>query len=78
MAMFLGGADFLTSGAVIETVGELISYTIGNQETLKPFVPEQIYRFILAFGPMLMIILRTTNIKYKPPIEKIDGRFQSH
>ena len=70
---FIGGIiDFATSGQVVGILADVIMYFLDKPESFKPYLTDKIYRFLLTFLPLLTIILRNTNIRYKPPIEKVD------
>lgn len=63
--------DALTSGGVVNTLADIIIYFLNEPETFKPYLTDKIYQFLLTFLPIMTIILRNTNIKYRPPVEKI-------
>lgn len=70
---FIGSIiDLATSGQLVGILADVIMYFLHKPESFKPYLTDKIYRFLLTFLPLLIIILRNTNVRYKPPIEKID------
>ena len=65
-------ADMLTSGAIVESLAEVIMYFLDQPETFKPYLTDKIYQFLLTFLPIVTIILRSTNVRYRPPVEKVE------
>lgn len=65
-------ADMLTSGAIVESLAEVIMYFLDQPETFKPYLTDKIYQFLLTFLPIVTIILRNTNVRYRPPVEKVE------
>lgn len=71
VAFIAGLGDLLTSGAVVGTVAEFLLQFMGQPESYKPYLTDRVYQFLVTFAPIIIIILRNTNLKYKPPIQKI-------
>ena len=46
-------------------------YFLNKPVSFRPFLSEKIYQGLLTFLPIIIIILRNTNVKYRPPVEKI-------
>ena len=72
MAVIAILADMLTSGAIVESLAEVIMYFLDQPETFKPYLTDKIYQFFLTFLPIVTIILRNTNVQYRPPVEKVE------
>ena len=72
MAVIAILADMLTSGAIVESLAEVIMYFLDQPETFKPYLTDKIYQFFLTFLPIVTIILRNTNVRYRPPVEKVE------
>ena len=72
MAVIAILADMLTSGAIVESLAEVIMYFLDQPETFKPYLTDKIYQFLLTFLPIVTIILRNTNVRYRPPVEKVE------
>lgn len=64
--------DFFTNGKVVNTLADIIIYFLDQPETFKPYLTDKIYQFLLTFLPIVTIILRNTNLRYKPPIERVE------
>ena len=71
VALIASATDLLSNGAVVNTLADIIMYFLDQPETFKPYLTDKIYRGLLTFLPIIIIILRNTNVKYRPPIEKI-------
>ena len=65
-------ADILSSGAIVGSLAEVITYFLDQPETFKPYLTDKIYQFLLTFLPIVTIILRNTNVRYRPPVEKVE------
>ena len=65
-------ADMLTSGEIVGLLAEVIMYFLDQPETFKPYLTDKIYQFLLTFLPIVTIILRNTNVRYHPPVEKVE------
>lgn len=65
-------ADMLTSGEIVGLLAEVIMYFLDQPETFKPYLTDKIYQFLLTFLPIVTIILRNTNVRYRPPVEKVE------
>ena len=65
-------ADILSSGAIVGSLTEVIMYFLDQPETFKPYLTDKIYQFLLTFLPIVTIILRNTNVRYRPPVEKVE------
>ena len=64
--------DMFTDGALVNTLSDVIIYFLDEPETFKPYLTEKIYQFLLTFLPIVTIILRNTNVRYKPPIGRVE------
>ena len=71
VALLASATDLLSNGAVVNTLVDIIMYFLNEPESFRPFLSEKIYQGLLTFLPIIIIILRNTNVKYRPPIEKI-------
>lgn len=70
---FLGAlVELLSSGWVVGSLADIILFFLDKPETFKPFLTDRIYQGLLTFLPLVIIILRNTNVRYRPPIEKVD------
>ena len=72
MAVIAILADILSSGAIVGSLAEVIMYFLDQPETFKPYLTDKIYQFLLTFLPIVTIILRSTNVKYRPPVERLE------
>ena len=72
VALIAGATDLLSNGAVVDTLVEIIMYFLDQPETFKPYLTDKIYQFLLTFLPIVTIILRNTNVRYRPPVEKVE------
>ena len=72
MAVIAILADMLSSGAIVGSLAEVIMYFLDQPETFKPYLTDKIYQFLLTFLPIVTIILRNTNVRYRPPVEKVE------
>ena len=72
MAVIAILADILSSGAIVGSLAEVIMYFLDQPETFKPYLSDKIYQFLLTFLPIVTIILRNTNVKYRPPVERLE------
>ena len=72
MAVIAILADILSSGAIVGSLAEVIMYFLDQPETFKPYLTDKIYQFLLTFLPIVTIILRNTNVKYRPPVERLE------
>ena len=72
MAVIAILADMLTNGAIVGSLAEVIMYFLDQPETFKPYLTDKIYQFFLTFLPIVTIILRNTNVRYRPPVEKVE------
>lgn len=64
--------DMATSGAVVGTMADVVVYFLNEPETFKPYLTDKIYQFLLTFLPIVTIILRNTNVRYRPPVERLE------
>ena len=71
-ALIASATDLLSNGAVVNTIADIIMYFLNQPETFKPYLTDKIYRFLLTFLPIVIIILRNTNVRYRPPVEKVE------
>lgn len=71
VALLASATDLLSNGAVVNALVDIIMYFLNEPESFRPFLSEKIYQGLLTFLPIIIIILRNTNVKYRPPIEKI-------
>ena len=71
VALIASATDLLSNGAVVNALADIIIYFLNQPETFKPYLTDKIYQGLLTFLPIIIIILRNTNVKYQPPIEKI-------
>lgn len=71
VALIASATDLLSNGAVVNALVDIIMYFLNEPESFRPFLSEKIYQGLLTFLPIIIIILRNTNVKYRPPIEKI-------
>ena len=71
VALIASATDLLSNGAVVNTMVDIIIYFLNKPESFRPFLSEKIYQGLLTFLPIIIIILRNTNVKYHPPIAKI-------
>ena len=72
VALIASATDLLSSGAVVNTLADIIMYFLDQPETFKPYLTDKIYQFLLTFLPIVTIILRNTNVRYRPPVEKVE------
>ena len=72
VALIASATDLLSNGAVVNTIADIIMYFLNQPETFKPYLTDKIYRFLLTFLPIVTIILRNTNVRYHPPVEKVE------
>ena len=72
VALLAGATDLLSNGAVVNTLVDVIMYFLDQPETFKPYLTDKIYQFLLTFLPIVTIILRNTNVRYRPPVEKVE------
>ena len=72
VALIAGATDLLSNGAVVNTIADIIMYFLNQPETFKPYLTDKIYQFLLTFLPIVIIILRNTNVRYRPPVEKVE------
>ena len=72
VALLVGATDLLSNGAVVNTLVDVIMYFLDQPETFKPYLTDKIYQFLLTFLPIVTIILRNTNVRYRPPVEKVE------
>lgn len=72
MAIIAISADMLTNGAIVGSLAEVIMHFLDQPETFKPYLTDKIYQFLLTFLPIVTIILRNTNVRYRPPVEKVE------
>ena len=72
IALFASATDLLSNGAVVNALGDIIMYFLDQPETFKPYLTDKIYQFLLTFLPIVTIILRNTNVRYRPPVEKVE------
>lgn len=71
VALLASATDLLSNGAVVHTLVDIIMYFLNQPESFRPFLTDKIYQGLLTFLPIVIIILRNTNVKYRPPVEKI-------
>ena len=71
VALIAGATDLLSNGAVVNALVDIIMYFLNEPESFRPFLSEKIYQGLLTFLPIIIIILRNTTVKYRPPVEKI-------
>ena len=72
VALIASATDLLSNGAVVNTLADIIMYFLNQPETFKPYLTDKIYQFLLTFLPIVIIILRNTNVRYHPPVEKVE------
>ena len=72
VALLAGATDLLSNGAVVNTLVDVIMYFLDQPETFKPYLTDKIYQLLLTFLPIVTIILRNTNVRYRPPVEKVE------
>ena len=72
VALLAGATDLLSNGAVVNALVDIIMYFLDQPETFKPYLTDKIYQFLLTFLPIVTIILRNTNVRYRPPVEKVE------
>ena len=72
VAFIASATDLLSNGAVVNALADIIMYFLNQPETFKPYLTDQIYQFLLTFLPIVTIILRNTNVRYHPPVEKVE------
>lgn len=72
VALLAGATDLLSNGAVVNSLVDIIMYFLDQPETFKPYLTDKIYQFLLTFLPIVTIILRNTNVRYRPPVEKVE------
>ena len=72
IALIASATDLLSNGAVVNTIADIIMYFLNQPETFKPYLTDKIYQFLLTFLPIVTIILRNTNVRYHPPVEKVE------
>ena len=72
VALIASATDLLSNGAVVNTIADIIMYFLNQPETFKPYLTDKIYQFLLTFLPIVTIILRNTNVRYRPPVEKVE------
>ena len=72
VALIASATDLLSNGAVVIALADIIMYFLNQPETFKPYLTDKIYQFLLTFLPIVTIILRNTNVRYRPPVEKVE------
>ena len=72
VALIASATDLLSNGAVVNALADIIIYFLNQPETFKPYLTDKIYQFLLTFLPIVTIILRNTNVRYRPPVEKVE------
>ena len=72
VALLAGATDLLSNGSVVNVLADIIMYFLNQPETFKPYLTDKIYQFLLTFLPIVTIILRNTNVRYRPPVEKVE------
>lgn len=72
VALIVSATDLLSNGAVVNALVDIIMYFLNQPETFKPYLTDKIYQFLLTFLPIVTIILRNTNVRYRPPVEKVE------
>ena len=72
VALIAGATDLLSNGAVVNVLVDIIMYFLNQPETFKPYLTDKIYQCLLTFLPIVTIILRNTNVRYRPPVEKVE------
>ena len=72
VALIASATDLLSNGAVVNTIADIIMYFLNQPETFKPYLTDKIYQFLLTFLPIVTIILRNKNVRYRPPVEKVE------
>ena len=72
IALIASAMDLLSNGAVVNALADIIMYFLDQPETFKPYLTDKIYQFLLTFLPIVIIILRNTNVRYHPPVEKVE------
>ena len=72
VALIASATDLLSNGAVVNTIADIIMYFLDQPETFKPYLTDKIYQFLLTFLPIVTIIIRNTNVRYRPPVEKVE------
>lgn len=64
--------DVLTNGSIAGVVVDVIMYFLDKPEEFRPYLTDKTYQFFLTFLPIVTIILRNTNVKYRPPVERLE------
>lgn len=64
--------DVLTNGSIVGVVVDVIMYFLDKPEEFRPYLTDKTYQFFLTFLPIATIILRNTNVKYRPPVERLE------
>ena len=72
VALIASATDLLSNGTVVNALADIIMYFLNQPETFKPYLTDKIYQFLLTFLPIVTIILRNTNVRYRPPVEKVE------
>ena len=72
VALITSATYLLSNGAVVNTIADIIMSFVNQPETFKPYLTDKIYQFLLTFLPIVTMILRNTNVRYRPPVEKVE------
>ena len=72
VALLAGATDLLSNGAVVNALVDIIMYFLNEPESFRPYLTDKTYQFFLTFLPIVTIILRNTNVRYRPPVEKVE------
>ena len=72
VALLAGATDLLSNGAVVNSLVDIIMYFLNEPESFRPYLTDKTYQFLLTFLPIVTIILRNTNVRYRPPVEKVE------
>lgn len=72
IAFISGLFNLVSDGLIIDNITDIIAYILNDPEQFKPFIADKVYQFLLTFLPLLIIILRNTNVRRLPPIEEIN------
>lgn len=72
MAVIAVLADMSSNGAIVGSLAEVIMHFLDQPEAFKPYLTDKIYQSLLTFLPIVTIILRNTNVRYRPPVEKVE------
>lgn len=71
VAFVLAWVNLLSNELIVQVLLEWANYFLAHSTLFEPFLKDDIYQALLVFLPLLVIFLRITNVKYRPPIEKV-------